>query len=430
MSMFGYTTLGFGSGGSSPTTYSTATAMGSNVTHMIFGDGAWLDGSGATNNQTAPHWVGFIQSTTTYHKIWPYAFDPDTKTLSTTGSEWIASTGTSAGAITPAQLSNDRAMVHYYYSDSGYRTYSNLWDLNAGLTNFDNELVTHTQDQMYGQGWRLGDEYGLTTSNSNPSFSGYKFHHYTGGASYTSSAKRTSGSTSYQVASTVIGGGSTARERAADSKEIMTIHNNYGSMGSATILDIGTYTWSGVDGASITHANNTNVLTLPTHTGSTMPPQPIATSWGNVVVHADTDTPNNAVIFPITWSGTTPTVGSSVTWSGGAGLPANEIQWDGIDGYAKYMSSPWNCGEKPGSPDVYNTFRIYEVAGDMVVDTIEVDFSSNTGANSVTVKQSAIYTFEGSTTATVQWFFPLNGTDLVLFHRDTETFVYLENAYY
>lgn len=397
------------------------------ATDMVFADGAWIDGTGTSNNQTVSNWIGFIESTTTVGKIHPYEFNTATKTITTTGSVYTATSGSGSGYTLPVQLSNDRGLMHYRYSDGGFHTYSKLWDLNAGLTGLDNNISTWNGTQWYAAANRAGDDYGFVQGNSNSPYYGFKYYNYTGGGSYTSSAKF-SNAVALQDGMTMIGGGSTAKARAADSKQLCYFNDNNNYIGTSTTgIDLHTITWDGVNNSSLVHNVTNDAITLAS-AGEGLTPQPIATSWGNIVINPDSVDTGKEVVYPITWSGTTPTVGSSVAWT--SSIPAHQIRFDGIDGYGFNTGSKFNCGEKPSSPDVYNTFRVYQDAGDVVIDTIEIDFSNSNGSHNVVVKQESVVRFSSSTNETVSWFFPSNGTDLVLFHADTDTFVYIENAYY
>ena len=80
---------------------------------------------------------------------------------------------------------------------------------------------------------------------------------------------------------------------------------------NGTQLDVVHHLWDGTSGSTITQTKNADDITLPSHTGSTQPPFLLTCSWGNAVIHWNTNDSTGA-IFPITWSGSTSNVGSSV----------------------------------------------------------------------------------------------------------------------
>ena len=92
---------------------------------------------------------------------------------------------------------------------------------------------------------------------------------------------------------------------------------------SATQLDVVHHLWDGTSGSTIAQTKNADDITLPSHTGSTQAPFLLTCSWGNAVIHADTNA-NTGAIFPITWSGSTSNVGSSVALDF-QGVPVTEL---------------------------------------------------------------------------------------------------------
>ena len=100
---------------------------------------------------------------------------------------------------------------------------------------------------------------------------------------------------------------------------------------SATQLDVVHHLWDGTSGSTIAQTKNADDITLPSHTGSTQRPFLLTCSWGNAVIHVDTNA-NTGAIFPITWSSSTSNVGSSVA-TDFQGVPLNELTLAQADGY-------------------------------------------------------------------------------------------------
>ena len=215
------------------------------------------------------------------------------------------------------------------------------------------------------------------------------------------------------------------------------IYTNYADSNTfdenTTRVDINHMSWTGAGGGALTRTDNDSAVTLPTHTGSTARPVLLATTWGNVLIHLDTANPSNSAVFPITWSGGTATVGSSVAFDGGTSIPAGECFFEKLDGMGKNGNySKYTCGQdRSGSnTDLYRTVRLYTSGSDIVMDTITIDFSNSDGSNTVTRKQEAVHTFTSTSSTTIWPVFMANNTDLGIWHQDTAEWVYIENAFY
>lgn len=142
---------------------------------------------------------------------------------------------------------------------------------------------------------------------------------------------------------------------------------------SVTRVNLEVMSWDGTAGGQ-TRTYNGGILTVPSHTGSTQSPELFWTDWGNVLLHVDTANPSNAVCFPITWSGTTPTAGSSVAWPGGDAIPANELHIAHTVRGGSGMGNKHGSGQHRTNLNKYRTVRRYESGGSTYFDFVEFEF--------------------------------------------------------
>jgi hypothetical protein len=330
------------------------------------------------------------------------------------------------------QLSLDRGVWGMRSSTSGFiaRMYYN--DLAANLGSFDNNINVYTEAQIYNGGFRINDTQGVHGSNSN--FQRFLMGTYGGGASTTVSAVTAASSANFHYELSSPGGGSEYANLGTTNEFIFLNNADSNTFTDATTrVDINHMSWTGSASGAITKTDNDSAVTLPTHTGSTARPVLLATTWGNVLIHLDTANPANSAVFPITWSGGTATVGSSVAFDGGTSIPAGECFFKKLDGISNLGNhSKYACGQdRSGSnPDLYRTVRLYTSGSDIAMDTITIDFSNSDGSHTVRRKREAIHTFTSTSSTTVWPVFMTNNTDLGIWHQDTAEWVYIENAYY
>ena len=305
-------------------------------------------------------------------------------------------------------------------------------DLAADLGSFDNNVNVYTEPQIYNGGVRINDTQGVHASQSN--FQRMLMGTYEGGPSPTVSTVTPASTVFYY--DNFSSPGSSGKTYANVGTTNQFIYTNYADSNTfdenTTRVDINHMSWTGAGGGALTRTDNDNAVTLPTHTGSTARPVLLATTWGNVLIHLDTANPSNSAVFPITWSGGTATVGSSVAFAGGTSIPAGECFLLGLDGMRYGNYSKYTCGQnRSGSnTDLYRTVRLYTSGSDIVMDTITIDFSNSDGSNTVTRKQEAVHTFTSTSSTTVWPVFMANNTDLGIWHQDTAEWVYIENAFY
>ena len=150
------------------------------------------------------------------------------------------------------------------------------------------------------------------------------------------------------------------------------------TIGANTKINFEVMNWDGTAGGQ-TRAYHGGVLTVPTHTGSTQSPEIFWTDWGNVVLHVDSANPSNAVCFPITWSGTTPTAGSSVAWPGGDAIPANELEVGYTVRGGGGEGTKYGSGQHRTNLNKYRTVRKYESGGSTYFDFVEFEFKYTGG---------------------------------------------------
>ena len=134
-----------------------------------------------------------------------------------------------------------------------------------------------------------------------------------------------------------VGGTGSLRARGGNGAEFVFLNpgTNFAAQTAfdqnGTQLDVVHHLWNGTNGNAITQTKNADDITLPSHTGSTQKPFLLTCSWGNAVIHWNTND-STGVIFPITWSSSTSNVGSSVALDL-QGVDCRELTLKHADGY-------------------------------------------------------------------------------------------------
>jgi len=398
--------------------------------------GDWVYDTDETNSQsgTADNWLMMVAPyNTNYYATTPISYNTTTHTFTELAADWqMYNLGSSSHSGSGQQLSLDRGVWGMRSAAASFTARMYFNDLAANLGSFDNNVNTVSPVQRYGGGFRVNDTQGLYGANSNAQL--FYMGTYSGGASTTTSASSGESAAFYHAEISSPGGGSEYANLGTTNEFLFINHADSITFNDATTrVDINHMSWTGAASGALTRTDNDSAVTLPTHTGSTERPRLLATTWGNVLIHSDTANPANSVVYPITWSGGTATVGSSVAFDGGTDVPAGQCFWQGLDGIRYAGNYPkYSCGQdRSGSnPDLYRTVRLYTSGSDIAMDTITVDFSNSNGSHTVTVKQEAVHTFT-STSSTAVWpVFMANNTDLGIWHQDTAEWAYIENAYY
>lgn len=435
---FGYQVLGFGAGGSAPpeaVVYIDDLTSSSDAGIWSVG-GDWVYDDDETNTQsgTADNWLMMVAPyNTNYYATTPISYNISTHEFTELASDWtMYALGSSSHSGSGQQLSLDRGIWGMRSAAGGFTARKYFTDLAANLGSFDNNINVVSAAQRYGGGYRLNDTQGVWGINANQQR--FYMGTYSGGASTTISASSGDSSANYHYELSSPGGGSEYANLGTINEFIFLNNANSNTFTDATTrVDINHMSWTGSASGSLTRTDNDSAVTLPTHTGSTERPRLLATTWGNVLIHSDTANPANSVVYPITWSGGTATVGSSVAFDGGTDVPAGQCFWQGLDGIRYAGNYPkYSCGQdRSGSnPDLYRTARVYTSGSDMLVDTITIDFSNSDGTHTVETKQTAVTTFLSSSSASIWPVFMKNNTDLGIWHKDTAKFHYIENAYF
>jgi len=429
-----FSSMWFGSSVPIAKVYTTTLTTSSDVGIWSVG-GDWVYDTDETNSQsgTADNWLMMVAPYNTYqYSTTPLSYNTSTHTFTELGDWTMYNLGGTSHSGSGQQLSLDRGVWGMRSSTNGFTARMYYNDLAANLGSFDNNVNVYTEPQIYNGGVRINDTQGVHASNSN--FQRMLMGTYEGGPSPTVSAV-TPASTVFYF-DNFSSPGSSGKTYANVGTTNQFIYTNYTDSNTfdenTTRVDINHMSWTGAGGGALTRTDNDNAVTLPTHTGSTARPVLLATTWGNVLIHLDTANPSNSAVFPITWSGGTATVGSSVAFAGGTSIPAGECFLVGLDGMRSGNYSKYTCGQdRSGSnTDLYRTVRLYTSGSDIVMDTITIDFSNSDGSNTVTRKQEAVHTFTSTSSTTVWPVFMANNTDLGIWHQDTAEWVYIENAFY
>tara|TARA_R110002126_G_scaffold260252_1_gene403254 strand:- start:867 stop:2147 length:1281 start_codon:yes stop_codon:yes gene_type:complete len=398
--------------------------------------GDWVYDTDETNSQsgTADNWLMMVAPyNTNQYSTTPISYNTSTHTFTELAADWtMYALGGTSHSGSGQQLSLDRGVWGMRSSAGAFTARMYYNDLAADLGSFDNNVNVYTEPQIYNGGVRINDTQGVHASQSN--FQRMLMGTYEGGPSPTVSTVTPASTVFYY--DNFSSPGSSGKTYANVGTTNQFIYTNYADSNTfdenTTRVDINHMSWTGAGGGALTRTDNDNAVTLPTHTGSTARPVLLATTWGNVLIHLDTANPSNSAVFPITWSGGTATVGSSVAFAGGTSIPAGECFLLGLDGMRYGNYSKYTCGQnRSGSnTDLYRTVRLYTSGSDIVMDTITIDFSNSDGSNTVTRKQEAVHTFTSTSSTTVWPVFMANNTDLGIWHQDTAEWVYIENAFY
>lgn len=446
--------------------------------NMAGGTGIMDSGHSNHASGVAATWFSFTVANGTGRDHKTHPFDTAAKTM---GSQ-IASFSQSGGGNSNHEVSQMDDEIGVYLDRSSGPNISGtgrVVDLNSSLNGFDaNPTAFSGGHQWYGNGGRMSDSTGFIHSANGGNAGIVQFSYQAGYASVPSVAG-TAGGVNQGAGPTAIyglvssydwsspGGGTSGNgvhggSGDLDYANLGTLHKLcwlYGAntpTGGASFTDsittiyLNVMSWNGTNGNNPTRngssvSQNTSgntTFTLPSHSSSTYQPKILATTWGNVVLHGDTNDPTNDCVFPVTWSGDSATVGSSVQWPDNISANLSDCFWKGLDGVglagdgSKYM-----CGQsRAGSADIYRTFAFRNVNSNTEIDILKVDFSDNSGKHEVELLHKNIHTITGVTLsagADADPIFMNNNTDLLLWVRGTNasdatecSLIYIENAFY
>ena len=431
--MFGYNLVG-GIGSPTPTVH-TNNMTSSDDLGIFAAGGDWLYDADETNSQDDDNWIMMVRPyDAANYGATPIAYDTSDHTLSE-GSDWVLyNQGGNSHSGGGMQLSLDRAFWGMRSSTSGFTAKNYMADLANDLGSFTNNVAVTTQTERYSGGNRLNDTTGIfyAAANSAQQIIGT----YNGGSTTTIAATLGDGAAQYMWDFSSPGGGTEYANLGTANTWVYLNTNNSSTFAEGTTrLDMNHCVWDGSAGTDVTKVDRDSVVTLPTHTGSTLSPTILATTWGNILIHFDTSNPGNSVVYPVTWSGTSPTIGSAVPWAGGTQIPSHECYLKGLDGcgFTNYNNgTKYQCGQDRSgrNVDLYRTCRIYISGSDLKLDTIDIDFSKPNGEHTLRVRHREVVTFSSTTDVSVWPLFMANNRDLGIWHKDTGKFHYIENAYY
>lgn len=430
--------------------------------------GTGIMDSGDTNHAsgTAATWFLFTAAIGTGREAYPHSFNTTTKAM---GAQLATNFGLSGGGSFVgeiSQLTSDRG-THSHRTGALYSG-GYAVDLNSSLSGWDNSFTTSGDyDQFYSGAGRISDTQGFTHSQNGYAHGLIPFT-YSGGGSLSAQSGNSAGVNAtfggngnaiyglvnfFDASSP--GGGSSYANLGTAGKVCYVSHNNVTTPGSDPFVDtdntmyISVISWDGVNGNAPTRngsavaADTTGAdsFTVPTHTGSTYTPKLLATTWGNVVLHGDTNDPTNDCVFPVTWSSDDATIGSSVQWPDNIGVNLTDCYWKGLDGIGRDGVSKFHCGQsRTGDANIYRTFAFRNVNSNTEIDIIKVDFSESSGKHEVEMLHRNVHTITGVTLsagADADPIFMENNTDLLLWVRGTNasdatecSTIYIENAFY
>ena len=268
-----------------------------------------------------------------------------------------------------------------------------LKDGAAGTVSTDMFAANGANREFYNFPVRMGATNFVCWSNANHA-GGYAGNSTAGSATFTLSAK-TGGFTSqanggggsnlYDPNFIInaggakrVGGTGSLRARGGDGAEFVFLNpgTNFAAQTAfdqnGTQLDVVHHLWDGTSGSTIAQTKNADDITLPSHTGSTQAPFLLTCSWGNAVIHADTNA-NTGAIFPITWSGSTSNVGSSVA-TDFQGVPVIELTLAQADGYG-INTSPVSSQEI--DTDRFYLLRLFHVGSGTGIQSCELVIRSD-----------------------------------------------------
>jgi hypothetical protein len=391
--------------------------------------------SGDTNNQssTATTWIAFSDRTaSTSVTMRTFPFDTTTKTIGSEIDNFIFhSTSYSAGEF--ISFNSDygtTAGIAPLYNESPYdgTSYTRLLDADLGGVTGATILAPPDPDndppgQWYGGTIRLNDTQGAYWSSNGASQGVYIFDYdgsstAPGNIAGTVSGVNHGGSGWYAFYTELAysrgglsspGSGSTYANIGTD-HQICWIGGQGTWNDSNTTIHVGIFDWDGADDGDTTRhgeddggdANSAQVtFTIPTHTDSEYGPKLLATTWGNVVIHGDSADSSNNCVFPMTWVGTTPTIGSSISWPDNIGVDVTDCFWTGLDGINNLPIHKFTCGQsRTGSTDIYRTFAFRHVStGTTATANVNGTTSSSTAlvvdGNSGTIVAGMVVTGTG-----------------------------------
>ena len=269
-----------------------------------------------------------------------------------------------------------------------------LKDGAAGTVSTDMFAANGANREFYNTPLRMGETNFVCWSNSNHA-GGYAGNSTAGSATFTLSAKiggftsqanGGGGSNLYDPNHFInvggpkrVGGTGSLRARGGNGAEFVLLNGGSDFAGegtsmseSATQLDVVHHLWDGTSGSTIAQTKNADDITLPSHTGSTQAPFLLTCSWGNAVIHADTNA-NTGAIFPITWSGSTSNVGSSVA-TDFQGVPVTELTLANADGYGNDCAP---VSSKEIDTDRFYLLRLFHVGSGTGIQSCELVIRSD-----------------------------------------------------
>ena len=363
--------------------------------HIALQGPAFISGSSESNAVIVVHQdvLGKIRFTS-------YAYDGDGTFSSATNEREINGGGGNVSNYAAVALSETKffcsgrqgVSVSPAFQSDGFIV-DGLKDGAAGTLSTDIFGVTAENREFYNFPVRMGTTNFVCWSNANHA-GGYAGNSTAGSATFTLSAK-TGGFTSqanggggsnlYDPNFIInaggakrVGGTGSLRARGGSGAEFVFLNpgTNFAAQTAfdenGTQLDVVHHLWDGTSGSTIAQTKNADDITLPSHTGSTQAPFLLTCSWGNAVIHADTNA-NTGAIFPITWSGSTSNVGSSVA-TDFQGVPVIELTLAQADGYG-INSSPVSSQEI--DTDRFYLLRLFHVGSGTGIQSCELVIRSD-----------------------------------------------------
>ena len=371
---------------------------GYHTNHIALQGPAFISGSSESNAVIVCHQdvLGRIRFTS-------YAYDGDGTFSSATNEREINGGGGSVSNYAAVALSETKffcsgrqgVSVSPAFQTDGFIV-DGLKDGAAGTLSTDMFGVTAENREFYNFPVRMGETNFVCWSTSNHA-GGYAGNSTAGSATFAISTKM-GGTANTTNAGSVnatqnaydpnfvineggakrVGGTGSLRARGGNGAEFVFLNNgtnfsdqtNFDENG--TQLDVVHHLWDGTSGSTITQTKNADDITLPSHTGSTETPFLLTCSWGNAVIHVDTNA-NTGAIFPITWSSSTSNVGSSVA-TDFQGVPLNELTLANADGYGS-DSSPVSSQEI--DTDRFYLLRLFHVGSGTGIQSCELVIRSD-----------------------------------------------------
>lgn len=194
-------------------------------------------------------------------------------------------------------------------------------------------------------------------------------------------------------------------------------------------LDILHTSWDGTTDngtLTVTEAVGAYVHYTPTGEGTANFP----TTWGNMFVFYDSDTnpsTNAGGILPITWVGSTPTVGTFFPWKYTGTWGINGIAWWACGARAQNLN-PNTLGEYD-SDNEYRTFYVYTDGVDVIVDTIKIKIYED-GDHAITPIHKEVVRVLNTTVVNMGHVIICNnGKDFMMLKTDDNIFRYVRHAW-